>query len=57
MLTIGDEVRSFVRAAEQLLSPNKLGRTLNEDERFLVAMCAHSLVERYPAEMAPLGRA
>src|SRR5690348_13317013 len=48
MQTIREDVQAFVRLTEKLLSPILLGKAFNEDERGLVAMCAQSLVEKYP---------
>ena len=49
MQTIRQEVQALVRNTERLLSPITLGQALNEDERGMVAMCAQSLAEKYPA--------
>jgi hypothetical protein len=47
MQTVRKEVQAFVNATERLLAPIVL-EALNEDEREIIAMCAQSLVERYP---------
>jgi hypothetical protein len=39
---------ALVRTTEWLLSPITLGQSLNEGERDMVAMCAQSLLEKYP---------
>ena len=49
METIRREVQALIGITEWLLSPLTLGEELNEDEWDMVAMCALSLAERYPA--------
>jgi hypothetical protein len=54
MLTIRDEVRAFIHATEKFLSPMMLRTPLNEDERYIVAMCAQNLAEKYQARTSPI---
>jgi hypothetical protein len=54
MLTIRDEVRALIHATELFLSPNRLEVPLNEDEEYIVAMCAHNLAEKYQVKTGPI---
>jgi hypothetical protein len=53
MLTIRDEVRAFIHATQLFLSPNGLGMPLNEDEEYIMAMCAQHLAEKYQGRTSP----
>ena len=47
MMPIRPEVEVFLHAAETLLSPILLGKTLNDDEKGMVVMYVQNLTEKY----------
>ena len=47
-----EEVQTFIRASEALLSPVTQDTLLNQDERDVIAIYARTVAERFPIKQA-----